>query len=47
MSHLKIKVVFAVLLETKADDANEPVAGESTAIVNALSYVNGKLTIVK
>lgn len=42
------KVVFAVLLETKVDDADKPVAGEkSTTIVNALSYVNDELTIVK
>ena len=42
------KVVFAVLLETKVDDADNPVAGEkSTAIVNALSYVKDELTIVR
>lgn len=47
------KVVFAVLLETKVDDADKPVAGEkSTAIVNALSYVEDdkgdlQLTVVR
>jgi prepilin-type N-terminal cleavage/methylation domain-containing protein len=46
------KVVFAVLLETKLDDEDNPVAGESTAIVNALSYVEDdegdlQLTVVR
>jgi len=42
------KVVFATLLEYTVDENGKPVAGEkSTAIVNALSYVDGKLTIVR
>jgi len=50
------KVVFATLLEYKLDENGEvivdgsgkPVEGEkSTATVNALSYVNGELTIVR
>ena len=42
------KVVFATLLEYTVDGSGKPVAGEkSTVIVNALSYVNGELTIVR
>ena len=41
-------VVFATLLEPAVDGSGLPIQSEkSTAIVNALSHVNGELTIVR